>query len=116
MSHKTYVILLFASLFFSPIKAQSLFAEHHFQPDMETNEPPKMIPDTLKNIQLRISQMSNRMIWLQQKLKNESSLESDIRAQYADELSALIKERGDLMQITRQMLRSKNIQGKVVLF
>jgi hypothetical protein len=71
------------------------------------NEPPKMVSDTLQNIQLRISRMSNRMVWLQQKIKEDTALESTVREQFEAELSELIKVRGDLMQATRQLMRTQ---------
>lgn len=105
MSPKIYVILVFTCLFALRMKAQPLFSELNFATVFEENEPPKMVSDTLLNIQLHISRMSNRMVWLQQKIKEDSSLESNIREQFVAELSELIKVRGDLMQATRQLMR-----------
>jgi hypothetical protein len=115
MSHKIHVILVFTCLFSLRLTAQPLFSEPNFAPDFIKNEPKKMVSDTLQNIQLRISRMSNRMIWLQQKIKEEAALESTVREQFETELSELIKVRGDLMQTTRQLMRSQNSNGKFVL-
>jgi hypothetical protein len=107
MSHKINVILVFTCLLVFKLKAQPLYSEPNFVTDFVKNEPPKMVSDTFQNIQLRISRMSNRMIWLQQKIKEETSLESTVREQFEAELSELIKVRGDLMQTTRQLMRSQ---------
>ena len=115
MSQKIHVILVFTCLFACRLRAQPLFSEPNFVTDYVKNEPPKMVSDTLQNIQLRISRMSNRMVWLQEKIKKDRSLESTIRAQFEAELSALIKVRGDLMQTTRHLMRSQNGNGKFVL-
>jgi hypothetical protein len=115
MSHKIHVILVFTCLFALRLTAQPLFSEPNFAPDFVKNEPPKMVSDTLQNIQLRISRMSNRMVWLQQKIKEDTTLDSVVREEFEAELSALIKVRGDLMQATRQLMRSQNGNGKWVL-
>jgi hypothetical protein len=115
MSHKIHVILVFTCLFSLRLTAQPLFSEPNFVTDFVKNEPTKMVSDTLQNIQLRISRMSNRMIWLQKKIKEESALDSTVREQFAAELSELIKVRGDLMQTTRQLMRTQNGNGKFVL-
>jgi hypothetical protein len=117
MRIQLYAILVFITPFTLRLQAQQLTTPQALansvivKNDCVTNGN-----DNVQNIQLRISHMSNRMIWLQQKLKDEASLESNIREQYVEELSTLIKARGDLMQITRQMIRSKNVSGKLVLF
>ena len=119
MSQKIYVILVFTCLFSFRLRAQPLFSEPNFEPNFVTdfvkNEPPKTVSDTLQNIQLRISRMSNRMVWLQEKIKEDRSLESTMREQHEAELSALIKLRGDLMQATRHLMRSQNGNGKLIL-
>jgi hypothetical protein len=115
MRQKIYVIIVFTCLFALRLTAQPLFSEPNFAPDFVKNEPPKMVSDTLQNIQLRISRMSNRMVWLQQKIKEEAALDSTVREQFVAELSELIKVRGDLMQTTRQLMRSQNGNGKFVL-
>jgi hypothetical protein len=115
MSHKIHVILVFTCLLSLRLTAQPLFSEPNFAPDFVKNEPPKMVSDTLQNIQLRISRMSNRMVWLQQKIKEDTTLDSVVREEFEAELSALIKVRGDLMQATRQLMRSQNGNGKFVL-
>jgi hypothetical protein len=107
MSYKIYVILVFTSFFAMRLTAQPLFSDPNFVTDFVSNEPPKMVSDTLQNIQLRISRMSNRMVWLQQKIKEEVALDSTVREQFEAELSTLIKLRGDLMQATRQLMRSQ---------
>jgi hypothetical protein len=104
MNYKIHVIFVFTCLFALRLKAQPLFSEPNFVTDFVKNEPPKILSDTLQNIQLRISRMSNRMIWLQQKIKEEAALNSTVREQFEAELSALIKLRGDLMQATRQLM------------
>jgi hypothetical protein len=115
MSQKIYVILVFTCLLTCPLRAQPLFSEPNFIMDFVKNEPLKKESDTLQNIQLRISRMSNRMVWLQEKIKEDTALESTIREQYEAELSELIKVRGDLMQATRQLMRSQNGNGKLIL-
>lgn len=115
MSQKIHVILVFTCLLTCRLRAQPLFSEPNFVTDYVKNEPPKMVSDTLQNIQLRISRMSNRMVRLQQKLKEDTALNSTVREQFEAELSALIKVRGDLMQTTRQLMRSQNGNGKFVL-
>jgi hypothetical protein len=115
MSHKIHVILVFTCLFALRLTAQPLFSEPNFAPNFVKNEPPKMVSDTLQNTQLRISRMSNRMVWLQQKIKEDTTLDSVVREEFEVELSALIKVRGDLMQATRQLMRSQNGNGKFVL-
>ena len=115
MSQKIHVILVFTCLLTCRLRAQPLFAEPNFVTDYVKNEPPKRESDSLQDIQLRISRMSNRMVWLQQKLKEDTALNSTVREQFEAELSALIKVRGDLMQTTRQLMRSQNGNGKFVL-
>jgi hypothetical protein len=115
MSHKIHVILVFTCLFALRLTAQPLFAEPNFVTDFVKDEPPKMVSDTLQNIQLRISRMSNRMVWLQQKIKEDMALDRVVREEFEAELSALIKVRGDLMQATRQLMRSQNSNAKLVL-
>jgi hypothetical protein len=115
MRTKIYVNLVFACLFALPLKAQPLFSEPHFTTDFVKDEPLKLVSDTLQNVQLRISRMSNRMVWLQQKIKEDMSLESTVREQFVAELSELIKVRGNLLQASRQLMRSQNVNGKLVM-
>jgi hypothetical protein len=116
MRTQIYIIFVLVSSICLRSQAQQFISQELGFSMLSKKEIIKNGNDSLQDIQLRISRMSNRMIWLQQKIKEEVSLESVIKGQFVEELSALIKVRGDLMLITRQMIRSQNVSCKLILF
>jgi hypothetical protein len=110
------MIFLCACFITLRVKAQEYNLPFNTAIVFDTLNENKKVDKNIENIQLRISQMSNRMIWLQKKIKEETNPESTNREQFLTELSALIKVRGDLIQTTRQMMHSQNQGGKLVSF
>ena len=65
----------------------------------------KKVNQAFEDMQLSISRLSNRMIWLQQRLKEAAKQENADKEKYQTELADLIKKRGDLLQTSRKLLR-----------
>jgi hypothetical protein len=116
MNIKIYTILLLVCSIASHIQAQEGASQPLTMSVSVKKGKDDNTRDTFQEIQLRISHMSNRMMWLQQKLKEGDALENTLRAQFVTELSELIEKRGNLMQITRQMIQKQNAKVRVALF
>jgi peptidoglycan hydrolase CwlO-like protein len=116
MRLKIYFILLSTCLITLRVKAQEYNLPFNTVIVFDTLNENKKVDKNIENIQLRISQMSNKLMWLQKKIKEETEPNSTQREQFLTELSALIKVRGDLMQTTRRMMRSQNQGEKLVSF